>query len=199
MFLYGPRNIYRPGEEINLSAIVRNDKIQIVKDVPLIAKIITPTGKVFEEFKKDLNAQGSFELAFKLPEYSQTGSYSVDVYTGDKRLIGSYKFSVEEFVPDKINVNVSSDKQKSKPGDKVKIDVAAEFLFGAPAADMKYEADIQLNHKSFYSKNYPGYTFSNSSITNTEIQNTFLEGQLIRKEKLKSNSIFLTEYRAKEL
>lgn len=185
VFLYGPRNIYRPGEEVNLSAIVRNDKIQIVKDVPLIAKIITPSGKVFEEFKKDLNAQGSFELAFKLPEYSQTGSYSADVYTGDKRLIGSYKFSVEEFVPDKIRVNVSSDKQKTKPGDKVKIDVAAEFLFGAPAADMKYEADIQLNHKTFYSKNYPGYTFSNSSITNTEIQNTFLEGQLDPEGKTK--------------
>jgi uncharacterized protein YfaS (alpha-2-macroglobulin family) len=178
VFLYSPRNIYRPGEEVNLSAIVRNDKIQVVKDVPLITKIVTPTGKVFEEFKKDLNAQGSFELSFTLPEYAQTGSYSADVYTGSFQFIGTYKFSVEEFVPDKIRVDVKSDMEKTKPGDKVNINVAAEFLFGAPAADMRYEADIQLNHKSFYSKNYPGYTFSNSSITNTEIGNTFLEGQL---------------------
>jgi len=48
VFLYSPRNIYRPGEAVNLSAIVRNDKIKVVKDVPLITKIITPTGKVFE-------------------------------------------------------------------------------------------------------------------------------------------------------
>ena len=167
VFLYSPRNIYRPGENVNLSAIVRNDKIQVVKDVPLITKIVTPTGKVFEEFKKDLNEQGSFELSFTLPEFAQTGGYSADVYTGDKQLIGSYKFSVEEFVPDKIRVNVKSDKEKTKPGDKVMIDVAAEFLFGAPAAEMRYEADIQLNHNSFTSKNYPGYVFSNSSITNT--------------------------------
>ncbi|MCU0364605.1 MAG: MG2 domain-containing protein, partial [Ignavibacteriaceae bacterium] len=106
VFLYSPRNIYRPGEQVNLSAIVRNDKIQVVKEVPLITKIVTPTGKVFEEFKKDLNEQGSFELSFTLPDFAQTGGYSADVYTGDKQLIGSYKFSVEEFVPDKIRVNV---------------------------------------------------------------------------------------------
>ncbi len=185
VFLYSPRNIYRPGEQVNLSAIVRNDKIQVVKDVPLITKIVTPTGKVFEEFKKDLNEQGSFELSFTLPEYAQTGGYSADVYTGDKQLIGSYKFSVEEFVPDKIRVDVKSDKEKTKPGDKVNIDVAAEFLFGAPAAEMRYEADIQLNHNSFTSKNYSGYVFSNSSITNTTIDHTFLEGQLSTDGKTK--------------
>jgi hypothetical protein len=185
VFLYAPRNIYRPGEVVNLSAIVRNDKIQVVKDIPLITKIITPTGKVFEEFKKDLNEQGSFELSFTLPEFAQTGGYSADVYTGDKQLIGTYKFSVEEFVPDKIRVNVKSDKEKAKPGDKVKIDVAAEFLFGAPAAEMRFEADIQLTHKSFSSKNFPGYVFSNSSITNTAVDNVFLEGQLDNDGKAK--------------
>ena len=187
VFLYSPRNIYRPGEEVQLSAIVRNDKIQVVKDVPLIIKVVTPTGKVFEEFKKDLNEQGSFELAFTLPEYAQTGGYSADVYTGDKQLIGSYKFSVEEFVPDKIRVNVKADKEKAKPGDKVEIDVTAEFLFGAPAAEMRYETDIQLNHKSFSSKNFPGYIFSNSSITNSTVDHTFLEGQLDSEGKTKIN------------
>ncbi len=197
VFLYSPRDIYRPGEEVQLSAIVRNDKIKVVKDVPLIIKIVTPTGKVFEEYKKDLNEQGSFELSVTLPEYAQTGGYSADVYTGDKQLIGSYKFKVEEFVPDKIRVNVKSDKEKTKPGDKVTIDVAAEFLFGAPAADMKYEADIQLNHRSFSSKNFPGYRFSNTSITNTSIDHTFLEGQLDSEGKTKIEYIIPSEMQSK--
>ena len=185
VFLYSPRDIYRPGEEIQLSAIVRNDKINVVKDVPLIIKIYTPTGKIFESYKKELNEQGSFELSFTLPGYAQTGSYSANVYSGSDQLIGSYKFKVEEFVPDKIRVNVKSDKEKTKPGGKVTIDVSAEFLFGAPAAEMKYETDIQLNHKSFRSKNYPGYVFSNSSITNTNIDHTLLEGQLDSEGKTK--------------
>ena len=185
VFLYSPRDIYRPGEDIQLSAIVRNDKINVIKDVPLIIKIYTPTGKIFEAYRKDLNEQGSFELFFTLPTYAQTGSYSANVYSGSDQLIGSYKFKVEEFVPDKIRVTVKADKEKTKPGGKVSIDASAEFLFGAPAADMRYEADIQLNHKSFKSKNYPGYVFSNSSITNTSIDHTMLEGKLDSKGKAK--------------
>ena len=146
---------------------------------------MTPTGKTFDEFKKDLNEQGSFELSFKIPDYAQTGNYSADVYTGSKQLIGSYKFQVEEFVPDKIRVNVKSDKEKTSPGEKVTINVAAEFLIGAPAAGMRYETDIQLNHKSFYSKNFPEYVFSNSSITNTTVDHTMLEGELDSEGKAK--------------
>ncbi len=178
VFTYSPRDIYRPGEEIKISSIVRNDKIQVVKDIPVIAKIITPTGKVFEEFKNELNTEGSFVVSFNLPDYAQTGSYSANIFTGSEQLIGTYQFKVEEFVPDKIRVNVKTDKEKTKPGEKVNIKVDAEFLFGAPAAEMKYEADIQLNHKSFNSKNYPEYVFSNSSIKNTTVENVFLDGQL---------------------
>ncbi len=140
-----------------------------------------------KNLEKNLNEQGSFELSFALPQFAQTGGYSADVYTGDKQLIGSYKFSVEEFVPDKIRVNVKADKEKTKPGDRVQFDVAAEFLFGAPAAEMRYETDIQLNHKSFSSKNFPGFIFSHSSIKNSKIDNTFLEGQLDNKGKTKIN------------
>ncbi|MBT8390908.1 MAG: hypothetical protein KJO48_03995 [Ignavibacteria bacterium] len=178
VFTYSSRDIYRPGEEVKISSIVRNDQIQIVKDLPVITKIITPTGKVFEEYKNELNKEGSFVVGFTLPDYAQTGSYSASIFTGSEQLIGAYQFKVEEFVPDKIRVNVKSDKEKTKPGEKISIKVDAEFLFGAPAADLKYEVDIQLNHKSFYSKNYPQYVFSNSSIKNTTVDNVFLNGQL---------------------
>jgi len=177
-FIYSPRNIYRPGEEVHLSAIVRNDKIKVVKDIPIITKIITPTGKVFDEFKQELNEQGSFEISFTLPVYAQTGGYRAELFTGSKQLIGSYNFSVEEFVPDKIRVLLSTDKKKTKPGKKILVNVNAEFLFGGKASGLSYEADIQLKHRGFNSKNYPGYYFTNSSIVNSSIDNTFLDGKL---------------------
>ncbi len=177
-FIYSPRALYRPGESVNLSAIVRNDKMKIVEGVPVLIKIITPTGKTFDEYKKDLNSEGSFEISFQLPEYAQTGGYIAEVYTGSKQLIGTYRFSVEEFVPDKIRVTLKSDKESTKPGEKVSINVDAEFLFGAKAADLRYEVDIQLRHKSFISKNYSKYVFYNSSIVNTSIENTLVDGKL---------------------
>ena len=177
-FLYMPRNIYRPGDQVDLSGIIRNDKIKNVKDIPVLVKIITPTGKTFDEYKKDLNAEGSFEISFQLPQYAQTGGYVAQVYTGSKQLIGTYNFSCEEFVPDKIRVTLNSDKNKTEPGDHVSISVDAEFLFGAKAAGLKWETDIQLIHKLYYSDKYSDYDFSQSSIKNPTIDNTMLDGML---------------------
>lgn len=177
-FLYGDRNLYRPGERVNIAGIIRDRKIRIVKDVPVFIKVYTPTGKLFDEYKKVLNQQGSFELGFEVPEYSQTGEYRVDLFTADERLIGNYKFSIEDFVPDKIRVMLKNEPEKALKGQTITTSVDAEFLFGAKAADMPYQADIQLRHKPFISKQFSRFTFSNSSIENSIIQNQLMDGKL---------------------
>ncbi len=178
VFIYSDRNIYRPGDKVNISAILRDDKINIVADIPVLVKIISPTGKTFDEFKKTLNQEGSFELSFNLPDYVQTGNYNARLYTAGKMLIGSYGFSVEDFVPDKIRVNVEPDKKEYLPKEEVKINVDAEFLFGAKAAGLKYESEIQLKHRPFGSKRYRGYNFSSSSVSNSNISNIQMDGKL---------------------
>lgn len=177
-FIYSARNIYRPGEKVHLSAIVRDDMVGLVDQIPIVTKIISPNGKVFDEFKKTLNKEGSFELDFTLPDYAQTGSYIVELYTGGKELIGSYNISVEEFAPDKIRVNLKSEKENLSVGEIYKLNMEAEFLFGAKAANMKYEADVQLRQISFVSKKYPKFNFTNSSVQNTNIEKTLMEGTL---------------------
>jgi len=38
-FMYGDRNLYRPGEQVNLTGIIRDDDTKAVKDVPVIIKV----------------------------------------------------------------------------------------------------------------------------------------------------------------
>lgn len=177
-FIYGDRNIYRPGEQVNVSGIVRDEFTKAVKNIPVIIKVIAPTGKTFDEFKKNLNSEGSFDLSFKIPGYAQTGQYRTDIYTGSGSLIGSYTINIEDFVPDKVRVLLKNDKKEIVPGQTVNIDVSAEFLFGGKAAGLKYQADIQLRHKQFVSKKYSSYNFGNSSFKNPGIPNTIVDGTL---------------------
>lgn len=160
VFIYGDRNLYRPGETVNLSAIVRDSKTNVVKDQPVVLKIISPTGKIFEEFPHTLNSQGSFEQSFNMPDYVQTGTYNAELYNGAKKIIGHYSFSVEEFVPDKIRVNLKAEKDKLVPGEKVKIMVESEYLFGGKASNLKYEGEIQFRQTAFKSEKYKGYNFA---------------------------------------
>jgi len=178
VFIYSERNLYRPGETMNLSAILRDDKIETVKDIPVIVKIIAPTGKVFEEYKKDLNSQGSFELPVNIPDYAQTGEYVAEVYSGAKKIIGAYRFSVEEFVPDKIRVILSKYKEDFYPGNTAIVKIDAEYLFGSKASNLKYEVDMHLRHVPYISKAYKDFDFASSSEEDTEIENTQKDGYL---------------------
>lgn len=178
IFIYGDRNLYRPSEQVNITGVVRDDATKTVKDVPVIIRVITPTGKIFDEYKKILNKEGSFEISFTVPEYAQTGQYSAEVYTGSASLIGSYQFSVEDFVPDKIRLLLKSDKAIANLGETVKFTIDAEYLFGAKASGLKYEADVQIRHRQFTSSKYSSFDFGSSNVENSKTKNAFVDGML---------------------
>ncbi|MCB0839961.1 MAG: hypothetical protein KDD99_25000, partial [Bacteroidetes bacterium] len=177
-FIYSDRNIYRPGETAHLSAIFRTANLETVRDIPIAIKIITPQGKTLEEYQKTLNSEGSFDLGVTLPDYAQTGQYVMELYSGSDKFISSYRFSVEEFVPDKIRVNLETEQEIATDSKPLKIDVTSEYLFGAPAAGHKYEMDVSLRHQSYYSKKYKDFDFSDYSTSNSYLDNDFKEGSL---------------------
>lgn len=177
-FVYSDRNIYRPGETAYLSSILRDRDMGTVRNVPITVKVKNPRGDTFDEYQKTLNEQGSFELAVKLPDFAQTGQYVAELYTGSDKFLASYRFSVEEFVPDKIRVNLNTDKESVRGGQTVNIGIDAEYLFGAPAAGNRYELDVRLSHRSYTSEAFPKINFAASSTENTYIENVFSEGTL---------------------
>ncbi|PLX32047.1 MAG: hypothetical protein C0600_03950, partial [Ignavibacteria bacterium] len=177
-FIYGERDLYRPGETAHISGIVRNEHIRPVSNTPVICKIISPRGRVFREYKLGLNAEGSFEQAVDIPDYALTGRYKIEVYNGAEVLIGTSAINVEEFVPDKVRVRLSGKEKSYRPGERLRVDLEAEYLFGASAANLRYEADVQLKHRAYRSDAYPDYSFSHSSVKNTRIENTMLDGTL---------------------
>ncbi|MDT3696897.1 MAG: MG2 domain-containing protein [Ignavibacterium sp.] len=178
LFLYGTRNLYRPGDDVNISGILRNEKFEIIKDFPLIIKIINPSGKIFDEFKKDIDEQGAFDLKFNLPVFAQTGQYAAEVYSGSKQFIESYYFSTEEFVPDKIRADVKTDKQKYLPNGIVNLSIVAEYLYGAKGSGLDYQIYYKFSHLPYKSKNYPVYSFSRTSIKNSSMNDINVEGKL---------------------
>ncbi len=159
-FIYAERDVYRPGEKINFSVILRDSKWKNPGDVPLKLKFLLPNGKEFKSIRKSLNEEGSLEAGIDLPVSAITGSYTLEVYTSNDVLLSSANFSVEEFVPDRIRVSVKSDKAFLRPGETATLTVNAMNFFGPPAANRNYESEIQVKQKSFYAEKYDDYNFS---------------------------------------
>lgn len=171
-FIYAERDIYRPGEKINFSVIVRDRQWKSPGDMPLKLKFLMPNGKELKSIRKNLNEEGSIESSIDIANSAITGSYTLEVYTSNDILLGSENFSVEEFVPDRIRVTTKLDKAALKPGESASLSVNAMNFFGPPAANRNYETEIQVKQKSFNPEKFSDYDFSLAN------QNSFFDKQV---------------------
>ena len=163
-FLYGDRNLYRPGETIYLSGIVRVLTQDLPKDMPVRIKVSNPRGTKITEIQRTLNDEGSFEIQYPTQPTALTGEYRFDLYTGDDLFLSTYRVSVEEFVPDRIRLNLKPSKETAEPGDRITFDLQALNFFGPPAAGRKYELEDKFDVIPFISKAYPEYRFADDAV-----------------------------------
>jgi uncharacterized protein YfaS (alpha-2-macroglobulin family) len=82
-----------------------------------------------------------------------------EVYTSNDVLLSVKAISVEEFMPDRIKVNVNLNKPVLKLDEKIEVTATALNLFGPPAANRNYEMTFDLKRKHLSPKAYPGYNF----------------------------------------
>ena len=158
-FVYGDRDIYRPGETIHFNTVIRSQTWQSVGEIPVLIRILTPNGRELQVFRKTTNTQGAITTDAPLSPAAVTGSYSIEVLNANNVLLTSQVVSVEEFVPDRIKVDVLTDRSAYKSGQTITVSATATNLFGPPAADRSYEMELQLKRKAFAPKGFEEYNF----------------------------------------
>lgn len=176
-FVYGERNIYRPGETINLNTIVRNNAWEPLPNAPVKVRLLLPNGKEFAAKQGKLSQQGGFETNFQLPQASVTGTYTAEVFSGNDVLLNSYQISVEEFIPDRIKINAKLNKEHVALNEAVNVDAQALNLFGPPAPNRNYEAEFVVKRKYFSPKGFEEYSFTPSSKFSVTFENDRREGK----------------------
>ena len=158
-FLYGDRNIYRPGEKMILSGIVRHLTEKLPSGMPVRLKISNPRGNVVADMQLPLNDEGSFEASYQTQLTSQTGDYRADLYTGTNSFLATYKVSVEDFVPDRLRITLKASQETARPGDNLRYDILALNFFGPPAAGRNWEFEGSFDELPYVSKAYPAFRF----------------------------------------
>ncbi|MDH3251167.1 MAG: MG2 domain-containing protein, partial [Ignavibacteria bacterium] len=176
-FLYGDRNIYRPGELVHLSGIVRNLTQPLPVQMPVRLKIYNPRGTVVMEQQLTLNEEGSFETQYQTLATSQTGQYRFELWTGNNLFLQSYKVSVEDFVPDRLKVNLTASREEARPGDRILYDLQAFNFFGPPAAGRNWEFEASFEIIPFQSKAFPKFRFADDGATNYTASPEILSGK----------------------
>jgi uncharacterized protein YfaS (alpha-2-macroglobulin family) len=158
-FIYAERDIYRPGEKVNFSVLLRDREWKSPGELPVKMKFLLPNGKELKSFRKGLNEQGAAEGSVDISASAITGSYTLELYSANDVLLGSKNFMIEEFVPDRIKVAAQLDKPFLRPSESGRLSIQATNFFGPPAANRNYETEIQVKQKRFSSAKFPGFDF----------------------------------------
>jgi uncharacterized protein YfaS (alpha-2-macroglobulin family) len=163
-YLYGDREIYRPGDTIYVNGVVRKADRTVERDMPVSIKLRLPNGNTLDVHRGTLNAQGAFETSFVLPASAVTGSYSLTLRQGDddswRTTLANKEIGVEEFVPDRIKVEAKMDKEAIANTGKAVLRLQANNMYGPPAALRNYEVELTLRPKNYSHPDFADYDFS---------------------------------------
>src|SRR5262249_42701380 len=69
------------------------------------------------------------------------------------------EFDVQDFVPQRLKVELSATAPAITPGEAIPVDIAARFLYGAPGADLQGEAEATLSPDPTPFPAYRGWHF----------------------------------------
>src|SRR6266851_2324380 len=159
-FLYTDRGIYRPGETVELVALVRDDKADAMSDLPLGLRLLRPDGIEVEKRQLTGDQVGGYRQSFALPRDARIGAWRVELRLDPKAPpIGAAEFRVEDFVPPQLKVELAAADGPIRPAEAFPVDVAARYYYGAPGAGLAIEAEaaIALDDDPF--PMHPGFRF----------------------------------------
>ncbi len=142
-FAWTDRGIYRPGETVQLMALLR-DAAGEPADVPAHVRVKRPNGQTFLDTVPPRGADAAVHLPVTLSSSAPAGTWTVELLA-DPALppIGTTSFRVDAFVPDRMAVEVAP-AGDIVPGQAYPLPVTARFLYGAPAAGLTGKATMRL-------------------------------------------------------
>ena len=166
VFAWSGRDLYRPGEMLRISALLRNFDGQPIKPQPLFLSLKQPDGKVLIESQLSAREGGYFEWQQLIPADAPTGRWQVEFRTapGKGEVVQGMNLRIEEFLPERMKLEIDSAQASIKPGEALNLTVDAAYLYGAPAAGNRFTAKLALVAEQHPVEKYPQHFFGDPGI-----------------------------------
>ncbi|MEL6450340.1 MAG: alpha-2-macroglobulin family protein [Pseudomonadota bacterium] len=159
VFLTTDRGAYRPGATIYATALARDAQAQAVPGLPLTAILSRPDGVEYSRTVSAHGQAGGHVLALPLALTVPRGTWRIELRGDlDAPPLASTTVLVEDFIPDRIDVDLSMPDGPVRLGAPAAVSVDAQYLFGAPGANLVVEGEVRLARRDSLAA-WPGYAF----------------------------------------
>ena len=158
-FVYTERGVYRTGETVYVTTLLRDAAGLAVLGMDVTMVVDRPDGVEYRRSVVGDEGIGGRSLAVPIISSAPTGTWRVAVYSDPKATaIGEVTFLVEDYVPDRLEFDLTTSASSISPKSPAEILLDGRFLYGAPAAGLDIEGEVNVA-KAAERPGYPGYSF----------------------------------------
>src|SRR5450830_805273 len=153
-FVYTERGVYRTGETVEVTALLRDARGFAAPAVPLTLVIERPDGVDYRRALVPDQGLGGRSLSVPIIATASTGTWRVRAYTDPKRPpVGETTFMVEDYVADRVEFDLTSTATAIARNAPAQVSVDGHFLYGAPASNLELTGDVTITA----AKERPGF------------------------------------------
>ena len=166
-FVYTERGVYRSGETVQVTTLLRDGQGIAALDVPLTLVVERPDGVEYRRSVVPDQGVGGRALAVTLVSSAPTGTWRVRAFTDPKRPpVGEATFMVEDYVPDRLEFELASKAKGVSKTNAAEITVDGRYLYGAPAAKLELEGEVVVSLAS----ERPGFARYQFGLTDEDVE-----------------------------
>ena len=171
VFAWSGRDLYRPGETVRVSALLRDNDGKPLPapangGLPVFLRLKQPDGKTFRETRLQAGEQGYFSFEQVIPVEAPTGRWQVEFRTdpASKEAVQGMTLRIEEFLPERMKLDLDSAQKTLKPGEPLKLQADAAYLYGAPADGNRFTARLAVAVEQHPVEAMPGWFFGDPTV-----------------------------------
>src|SRR5690606_23521713 len=173
VFAWSGRDLYRPGETVRVSALLRDHDGRPVaaagKDgaaQSLYVRLKQPDGKPFFETRLEPGALGYFSFERQVPVDAPTGRWQVEFRTdpASKDAVQGMALRIEEFLPERMKLELDAAQDVLRPGQALTLQATGAYLYGAPAAGNRFTARLAVSVEQHPLEGMPGWFFGDPTV-----------------------------------
>jgi uncharacterized protein YfaS (alpha-2-macroglobulin family) len=169
-FVYTERGVYRTGESVAITALLRDARGVAAPNVPITLVVERPDGVDYRRVVVPDQGLGGRSLVVPIVATAATGTWRVRAFTDPKRpSVGETIFMVEDYVPDRVEFDLATTAKILPRSGPVQMSVDGRFLYGAPASALELSGAITIAAAK-ERPGFAGYSFGLADDTVTTVR-----------------------------
>ncbi|MGD9333032.1 MAG: MG2 domain-containing protein, partial [Desulfobacterales bacterium] len=193
-FLYAERGVWRPGDPIYLTFILRDDSGRLPTDHPVVFELRNPRGQLVHRLTRSQSLNGFFTFPTRTAADAPTGNWNVRVRVGGASFEKTLK--IETVRPNRLKIGLDFGPHTTAlSGGRLQGKLSAAWLHGAVAKHLKADIEVAFSTRPTRFAGYEEYAFDDPARTYNPESQTIFEGTL----DAKGQTLFTAEVATENL